>query len=200
MNGFTRTPSRMRAGQLLWLGAAFLGLGLVSSPRAIASAIHHADKADKADKAAAATDAGMNQSWSEYLMGGPTVWSKVAHPGLSAAIESEMWKAIKSDPPPDTDAVVQFFLYKQSLDPARFDHYHPRVAASLAKIKSEAATAGATPTTSTSSTGSTPPGQGAQTLGSGPSSPNVSETPEPGALLLAIGMAGYAIWWRRRNA
>ena len=126
---------------------------LAISIAADASAIHRADKADKVST----DDAGVNRTWSEYLMSGPSVWSTVAHPALSSAIESEMWKAIKSDPPPNINAVVQFFLYKQSLDPARFDHYHPRVAASLAKIKAElaqAATPGATPgaTTNTATT------------------------------------------------
>ena len=59
-------------------------------------------------------------------MGGPSVWSSVAHPALTPAIEAEMWKSIRNDPPPDTSAVVQFFLYRQSMDPTRFDHYHPR--------------------------------------------------------------------------
>jgi hypothetical protein len=100
-----------------------------------------------------------------------------------------MWKAIRSDPPPDTNAVVQFFLWKQSLDPARFDHFHPKVAAAMSKIKSELATAATAtaPSTSTSS-----PTDEAQTL----TPPSV---PEPATLYLTIGMAGYALWWRRRR-
>ena len=62
----------------------------------------------------------------------------VAHPALTQAIEAAMWKSIRSDPPPNTSPVVKFFLYKQSVDPARFDHYHPRVAAALAKIEARA--------------------------------------------------------------
>ena len=68
------------------------------------AAIHHADK-KSADNGACDPQLGR-----EYLMGGPSVWSSVAHPALSPAIEAEMWKSIKSDPPPITDAVVQFFL------------------------------------------------------------------------------------------
>src|ERR1700678_94000 len=121
MNGFTRTPRRTGAVRLLWLGPVLLGLGLCGSNCAFASAIHHADKDSAAEGIA-------NPSWSQYLIGGPSVWSSVAHPALTPAIEAEMWKSIRSDPPPDTSAVVQFFLYRQSLDPTRFDHYHPHVA------------------------------------------------------------------------
>lgn len=190
MNGFTRTPRRIGAGSLLWLGPVVLGLSLADPESANASAIHHAHHAT-------ADDAGLNRSWSTYLMSGPSVWSAVAHPGLTPGIEAEMWKAISSDPPPNIDAVVQFFLYKQSLDPARFDHYHPHVAKALAKIKAEEATTTATPTASTTSTGT--PSEGAQTLGPPASTPDENTVPEPGTFLLTIGMAGYAIWWRRRR-
>jgi PEP-CTERM motif len=193
MNGFTRTPSRIGAVRLLWLGPVLLGLGLCGSNRGFASAIHHADK-DAAMKDMS------NPSWSEYLLGGPTVWSAVAHPALTPAIEAEMWKSIRSDPPPNPSAVVQFFLYKQSLDPARFDHYHPRVAASLAKIKAELATSDSTPSTSTS-TSSTPTVQAQQITPPATSgaSPDAAAVPEPATILLTIGMTGYAVWWRRRR-
>ena len=131
-------------------------------------------------------------------MGGPSVWSNVAHPALTPGIEAEMWKSIKSDPPPNTDAVVQFFQYRQSVDPKRFDHYHPKVAAALAKIAAEAAKPTAS-TTSTTSTTSSPTDQ-AQTLGPPTTAPaEVTPVPEPATFLLTIGMAGYALWWRRRR-
>jgi hypothetical protein len=198
MNGFTRKPRRFRAACLFWLGPVALGLGLGNFHRADASAIHGADKADKVST----DDAGMNRTWSEYLLGGPSVWSNVAHPALSSAIESAMWKAIKNDPPPNTNAVVQFFLYRQSLDPARFDHYHPRVGAAMTKIKAELAAQSTTPpTTATTSTATTPTDQ-AQSLTPPASSspPPENSIPEPATLLLATGMVGYALWWRRRYA
>jgi hypothetical protein len=161
-----------------------LVVGLWGSNQALAAAIHHVVKTSPVDQASFRT-------WSEYLLGGPTVWASVAHPGLTPAIEASMWKAIKSDPPPDTDAVVQFFLFKQSLDPARFDHFHPRVAAAMSKIKAEMATA--TPATATvPSTTTSSPNDQAQQL-------TPPAVPEPATLFLTIGMAGYALWWRRRR-
>jgi hypothetical protein len=186
MNGFTRTPRSSRARCLLRHGLVLLVAGLWGSNQALAAAIHHVHKTSAVDPASFRT-------WSEYLLGGPTVWASVAHPALTPAIETSMWKAIKSDPPPDTDAVVQFFLWKQSLDPARFDHFHPRVAAAMSKIKAEIATA--TPATATAtgpSTTTSSPTDQAQEL----TPPTV---PEPATLYLTIGMAGYALWWRRRR-
>jgi hypothetical protein len=182
MNGFTRTPRSIRARRSFWLGLIALGAALLGSNSTKAAAIHHVDKTSAVDPASFRT-------WSEYLLGGPTVWASVAHPALTPAIEASMWKAIKSDPPPDTDAVVQFFLWKQSLDPARFDHFHPNVAAAMSKIKAELATA--TPAT-VPSTGTSSPTDEAQTL-------TPPAVPEPATLYLTIGMAGYALWWRRRR-
>jgi hypothetical protein len=182
MNGLTRTPRRIGAVDRLWLGLVVLGVTLWSSTRAEAAAIHHVHKTPAVDPAAYRT-------WSEYLMGGPTVWSSVAHPALTPGIEASMWKAIKSDPPPNTNAVVQFFMYRQDLAPARFDHYHPRIAKALSKIEAELAT----PTTATTTaTTSTPPTQQAQEL-------TPATVPEPSTLFLTLGMAGYALRWRRRR-
>jgi hypothetical protein len=195
MNGFTRTPSRIGAVRLLWLGPVLLGLGLCGSNCAFASAIHH----DGKDSAAVGI---ADPSWSQYLIGGPSVWSSVAHPALTPTIEAEMWKSIRNDPPPVTSAVVQFFIYKQSLDPARFDHYHPRVAVAIGKIEAELAKTATTPATSTSTSTSTPPTDQAQQItppGTSGSSSDVAAVPEPATILLTIGMAAYAVWWRRRR-
>ncbi len=187
MNGFTRTPTRIGARCLLWLGLVVSGLGCWGLNQAEAAAIHHAHASSLADPA-------KNRSWSEYLMGGPTVWSSVAHPLLTPSIEAAMWKSIRSDPPPDPSPVVQFFLYRQSLAPKRFDHFHPRIAVALSKIKAEIATP--TTTTTTTTTASTPtttsPTDQAQQI-------TPAAVPEPATLFLTIGMAGYALWWRRRH-
>ena len=90
-----------------------------------------------------------------------------------------MWKAIKSDPPPDPDAVVQFFMFRQSLAPKRFDHYHPRIAKALSKIEAQLITPATTPTstatpaTTTSTSTSTPPTVQAQELTPATKSPNL---------------------------
>jgi hypothetical protein len=164
-----------------------LGAGLWGSTQAEAAAIHHAHKASAVDPAS-------HRSWSEYLMGGPTVWASVAHPALTPGIEASMWKAIRSDPPPDTNAVVQFFMFSQNRAPARFDHFHPRIAKALSKIEAQLITPATSTTTATTTPATTTgsPTVQAQQIGS-------AEVPEPASLFLAIGMAGYALWWRRRR-
>ena len=169
----------------LWLGFVLLGVSLWGSTRAEAAAIHHAHKTPAVDPASYRT-------WSEYLMGGPTVWSSVAHPALTPAIEASMWKAIKSDPPPDTNAVVQFFMYRQSLDPPRFDHYHPRIAEALSKIEAELAT---TRRRRRRRRRHRPRLRLPNKL----NELTPAAVPEPATLFLTIGMAGYALWWRRRR-
>ncbi len=196
MNGFTRTPRRIGAVRLLWLGPVVLGLGLGGSHRAEAAAIHHADKVVRGRRDRVQPD------WSEYLLGGPSVWSTVAPSCRDAGDRTAMWKSIKTDPPPDTDASSSS-AYKQSLDPTRFDHYHPKLAAALAKIEAETPTAATTPTTTTSSgtsttthrPGSTAHVRRARRLLAG----LIAPIPEPDTLLLALGMAGWGIWWRRRR-
>jgi hypothetical protein len=179
MNGFTRTPWQFARYRLLWLGPILWGVGLVGSSRVEAARIHH-------DHDSSLIDPGSYKTWSEYILGGPSVWSSVAHPALSKAIEASMWKSIKNDPPPDTTAVVNYFLYRQGLDAKRFDHYHPNIAKSLAKIEAQLINPSTTPATATS------PTDQAQQL-------TPSTVPEPTTLFLTIGMTGYAMWWRRRR-
>jgi hypothetical protein len=195
MNGIARTPRRTEASYHLWLGLTLLGAGSLFANRVEASAIVHSGKIDKAEA---------GSSWSEYLLGGPRVWDTVPHPPVTEAVKQEIRKALKTDPG-GTSLMVQFLLNKQSLDPARFDHYHPNLVGPLARIAatipstttstSTSTTTGAQELTSPSTTAPTTAPTEAQTT-SGDPSPQI--VPEPEALLLAIGMAGWAVWWRRR--
>ena len=54
------------------------------------------------------------------------VWDQVAHPPVTAAVESAIWKSVRTDPG-GTDRWSNFLLWKQSLDPTRFAHYHPKL-------------------------------------------------------------------------
>ena len=66
MNGFTRTPRRIGARCLLWLGLVVSGVGLLGfeSSRSGSRSIMPT-KLRRVDRAS-------YRSWSEYLMGGPT--------------------------------------------------------------------------------------------------------------------------------
>ena len=138
-------------------------------------------------------DAQLGHSWAAYLMAGPSVWSTVIHPKVTPDLRTAIWKALGS-----TDAasnpMVEFLLWKQSLDPARFARYHPHVAPILNRISAASLVsqtiAPATPTT-TGTTPDTTPVTQPQTL--------TPCRPEPGPWLLALGMTGWGLWWRRRR-
>ena len=118
MNGFTRTPGRTGA-RTSALACRSCRIGL-SDRTAVASRdpnVHHHDDAP--------SRSGGLQAWSRYLMARTECLDGGRPSALNPDIEASMWKSIRSDPPPDTSPVVNFFLWKQSLDPARFDHYHP---------------------------------------------------------------------------
>ncbi|HKI20588.1 MAG TPA: PEP-CTERM sorting domain-containing protein [Isosphaeraceae bacterium] len=189
MNGFTRAPRWIIESSLFWLGLILIGAGGLGFERVDAAPIHKDHLAREAQEAALG---GAGRSWPEYLMGGPSVWSHVIHPPVTPAVESAIWKAIKTDPG-ETSSWVQFLLYKQSLDPVRFAHFHPKLSQSLNTL-------------------SAPP-TGAQVVNPAPSSPSTGGTsspetegqqipgvPEPAPWLLTLAMAGWAAWWRRHKS
>jgi hypothetical protein len=162
MNGITRTPRQVWALRLLGVSLTLVGALFTDYGKTEASPIY--------------------RTWSQYLLGGPSVWEKVPHPPVTKAIEAEIWRDIRSDPG-GSDLMVQFLLWKQSLDPPRFAHYHPNLAPALNKLK--------TPTTGSQQVGNPPPSDG----GGGPS----THTPEPSSLLLALTLTGWGLWSRRRT-
>jgi hypothetical protein len=136
------------------------------------------------------------RQWSKYLLGGPTVWAKVEHPPVSEAVRSAIWQSVRTDPGA-TDPMVDFLLWKQSLDPTRFAHYHPKLAPALHKIElarsSLTLVSQAMPpptTTGSSGTSPAPPTVAPQNL-------NPGSAPEPSTLLLAACMTAWAV--RRRH-
>ena len=150
-----------------------------------ASAIHHSKTSEVA--------ATVEKEWSRYLLGGPAVWAAVQHPPVTAAIESEIWKSVRTDPG-GTAPMVEFLLWKQSLDPRRFALYHPKLAPVLRKIAhsrlSSTTTQAVTPT---ANTGGTTSSATPAPITSEPQTLNPSASPEPSTLLLAAGMAVWAV-------
>jgi len=149
----------------------------------------HRDRERLDEEDAALARAGMFRSWPEYLLGGPSVWSSVIHPRVTPGVEAAIWKAIRTDPG-ETSPFIQFLLYKQSLDPARFAFYHPKLSPALDRLSASPTAAQVlTPSSSTTPTGGTtsPPTEAQQ-------------IPEPATWLLAVGMAGWAAWRHRHKS
>ena len=178
-------PSRShQVARLFGIVLVVTAWGISVSPPASASPIKHSHQLSET----ARLDAEIGHSWSAYLMAGPSVWTKVIHPSVTPDLRAAIWKALGS-----TDAasspMVDFLLWKQSLDPARFARYHPHVAPILTRI-STASLGSQTTTSSTPTSTSTTPVTQPQSI-----TPTV---PEPGPWLLALGMTGWGLWWRRR--
>lgn len=161
MNGITRTPRPVWASRLLLVLLTLYGALFSDFGKTEASPIY--------------------STWSEYLLGGPSVWASVPHPPVTPAIEAEIWQDIKTDPS-GSDLMIQYLLWKESLDPTRFASYHPKLAPALTKIAS-------TPSTGSQQVGN-PPGTG----GTGPQA-----VPEPSAWLLALTLTGWGLWRRHRG-
>ena len=129
------------------------------------------------------------KTWSEYLTGGAERLVDDRSSAGDTGGRSGDLEGIRTDPARN-EPVVQFFLYKQSLDPTRFDHYHPKVSKALTRLSA-----------------STPPinfvSPPATTPGDSTSSPptqrqSITPIPEPGTLLLAVGFLGWGVWRFRR--
>ncbi len=171
MNGITRTPRRVWASRLLLVLLTLLGALFTDHCKIQASPIY--------------------STWSAYLMGGPSVWASVPHPPVTAAIRAEIWQDVKTDPG-GSDLMIQYLLWKQSLDPSRFAVYHPSLAPALTKLSTNPTTGSQQVTNppSTSSSG-----------GSGGSNPvEGQQIPEPSTWLLALTITGCGLWWRHRLA
>ena len=60
---------------------------------------------------------------------GPSIWSSTIHPQVTPDVRTADLAAPWAANGRESNAWVHFLLWKQSLDPARFAHYHPHVAA-----------------------------------------------------------------------
>ncbi len=170
-------------GMALFAGGCLAALSRAASASPIKASLHHREMAR--------LDAEAGHSWSAYLLAGPKIWSSVIHPEVTHEVRSAIWRALGSDAPEST-AWVQFLLWKQSLDPARFGRNHPHVAPILNRISSASLVSQTpTPTTTTTTTPDTTPLTEPQTV--------TAAVPEPGPWLLALGMTGWGLWWRRRG-
>jgi hypothetical protein len=178
MNGFTRKPWRIGAHGLLWSGSILIAVGSLGFGQAKAAPIHKVHEIVDVDHKSYRT-------WADYVLGGPSVWSSVAHPPLTAGIEQAIWRNIRTDPS-ESNPMMQFFMYRENLAPRRFDHYHPRLALELDKIVAAADAQQA------KSSPPAPSSVQAQELGP------AAQVPEPGILVIALMMTGYALWRRHR--
>jgi hypothetical protein len=187
----------------LWVGGP--AVVLLACAGADAAAIHrHGANAAAIYQAGAAhhieltaSDVTAFKEWSRYLLKGPTVWAEAEHPPVTAAVRAAIWQSVRTDPG-GADPMVNFLLWKQSIDPTRFAHYHPKLAPALHKIalarSSPKLLSQVAPTTTSSGGPSTPTsGLPTQPTTASPQNLNPPSAPEPSMLLIAAGMTAWAV-------
>jgi hypothetical protein len=150
-------------------------------------------------------------AWNRFLAGGETEWEHHAPPKITAQIHVLMNRALNSADP-TANANVQYLMWRRDLDPARFDHWHPRIGPMLQALETSPAT---TPVT-TSPQVLTPPSSsmpGSSAIATNPSpapsvtsepstgpqttSPAPESIPEPGAFSIALVLIGAGLCWHR---
>ncbi len=185
MKGIVRKPrgSGIRRGSIVRLLGALLAIASAGEVRA--GAIHHGKVAQAETRSVA--------EWSGYVEAGPKTWTRVEHPPVTQALVASIWHSLKTDQV--ADPMIQFLMWKQSLDPTRFARYHPKLSPALHRLERSRTTTPplviSAPTTTggtTTSSGSPPP-----TSPTEPQYPIPTPTPEPSTLLIAAVLATWAV-------
>jgi hypothetical protein len=194
VNGFTRRPGQTWTVRLFLL--ALLGAGLLG-PRPV-----HGAAAKKF--VLTPGEARVFQVWTNYLSAGPQVWSSTHAPDFTPAIRSTIWRVLKTDTQGQSLAnpMIDYLLWRRSLNPVRFTANHPNLSPALAQLLNGPSlptsipppTNTSVPQSTTAPQTVTPP----SLISPSPQTVSPPAIPEPNSLLLAVGMMGWGLWWRRR--
>ena len=150
----------------LWPGMVVVG-ALTTLPAQVSASSMHSRSSDLS-------------SWATYVLAGPSAWSTVPAPPVTLNVRETMDQALES-PDPTSNPYVDYLLWRRSLDPSRFDYWHPVIGPMLQQL--------ITSTPSPSLAPSTP--QAPQSVGTQPqplpgsgivpeSSPGPGSNPVPG--------------------
>jgi hypothetical protein len=144
--------------------------------------------------------------WTHYLSAGPETWAKTHAPPFTPAIRTTIWDVLKTETQAQSLAnpMIDYLLWRRSLNPRRFAANHPSLSPALAQLLSTPSLpAGVPPPTFTPVPQSavspqtvTPP----PLVNPSPQTISPSAIPEPRSWILAVGMTGLALWWRRRSS
>jgi hypothetical protein len=198
VNGFTRRPGRIGSRSLLGLLLLWAGLfGFLPAECATVKKF-----------TLTPGEAQVFRTWTKYLSTGPQVWSTTQAPTFTPAIRSTIWQVLKTDTQAQALAnpMIDYLLWRQSLNPVRFTANHPRLSPSLSQLlNSPTLPAGTPPPTFTpipqvQPVTSSPQGVTPPLIPPSPQGISPVAIPEPSSILLALGMTGLGLWWRRRLA
>ncbi len=94
--------------------------------------------------------------------------------------------------------LMQYLQWRRSLNPARFDYYHPRLGPSLAQTTWTPSPTPTPPCTCTPCQ-QVQPQREPRTEPQGPPWTEPPAVPEPSTGVMALTLIGAACWWRRRS-
>jgi hypothetical protein len=118
----------------------------------------------------------LGPAWAQFLAGGPTLWADATPPSLPTGLILPYQNGALVETP-----FVDYLVWRRSLDPARFDQNHPKIAPALGQL--------IPPTTAV---------PGSTTIGTPPINPQPQNgVPEPASLPLALSLIAAGLWWRR---
>jgi hypothetical protein len=152
-------------------------------------------------------------AWTNYLSAGPQLWSTKHAPSFTPAIKSTIWQVLKTDTQDQSlsNPMIDYLLWRRSLNPQRFTANHARLSPALAQLLSAPSTPPGVPPptytpvpqTTTPTPTPTPTATAPQTVSGPPLIPPSQQVapvavPEPGSYIVAAVMIGWGLWWRRR--
>jgi hypothetical protein len=158
-------------------------------------------------------------AWTNFLSAGPELWSARHAPTFTPAIKSTIWQILKTDTQDQSLAnpMIDYLLWRRSLDPKRFTANHTRLSPALAKLLQAPLTPpGVPPPTFTPSPQATTPSSNPTPTATAPQNVTAPQTvsgpplippatqiapvavPEPGSYIVAVVMIGCGLWCRRR--
>lgn len=164
-----------RSCRCLWVLLGLLGIGLVTGS-ATASPIrrHRIIVVRNVDS--------LGSAWAHFLEGGPTRWAAVQSPRFPSGLLLPTTNGQLIDTP-----FVDYLDWRRSLNPRRFDHYHPFIGPALGNLIPPTNLTTPIPPPSSISSAGEPSVNPAPQIG----------TPEPGSLAMSLTLIGAGILWRR---
>lgn len=193
VNGFTKRKERVRRAS--WFLLALIGVGGLGSQVVEAATTKRLTVTPANEKVFVA--------WTHFLADGETTWSHKAAPVFTPAIRSTIWQVLKTDSQAQSlnNPMIDYLLWRRSLDPQRFLAYHPSLSPALAQLLNTPSLPVTPPTPTVPAV--TPTTVAPQTV-SGPPAPSASSSalppavPEPSSLLLAVTMTAVGLFFRHR--
>src|SRR5262249_12044130 len=161
----------LAAGVLVWLGALAMPRPTFASPI-------------QGETLTVATEAALGPAWERFLAGGPALWAVEPPPSFPSGLLLPTANGVVTETP-----FVDYLIGRRSLDPARVDQNHPNIAPMLDARDPPAATPAPSP-------GATRP---LRVPGPNPHPQQGPAVPEPGTLLIGLGM-GVPVLCRHRRA